>query len=67
MSNAAVTVLAAALAGISEANRNVDSDAPDLAADYFDPIGEHGVAAAIELPAGDRYRITVEWLRDESP
>ena len=30
----------------------------------IEPLGEHGVRSEIELPTGDRYRVSVEWIGD---
>ena len=52
----ASTILGAALAGHDLAGR-------DISASDIEPL-EHGAAATVELPGGDRYRVTVEWLGD---
>ena len=65
--NAATNVLARCLFGLSASTFNKpDADAPDFAAD-FEEAGEHAVSALVELPSGDRYRLTVAWLGEESP
>ena len=64
--NNAVTLLARMLTGISTTAQRVDADAPDFAGD-FEEAGEHTVKMILELPSGDTYRVTVEWLGAESP
>lgn len=66
MSNAAVPLLARMLFGISGTAKGVDVYEPDFAAD-FDVPSEHVVTSTITLPTGDTYRVTVEWLPEESP
>lgn len=63
---AAVGLLARMLYGVSETVPNVDPDSPDLAGD-IEVSGDHAVTATVTLPTGDTYRVTVEWLPEESP
>lgn len=65
-SNAAVGLLARMLFGLSQTAARVDGTAPDFGADFM-PYGDHAVAATITVETGDQYRVTVEWLKEESP
>ncbi len=64
--NAATGLLARMLFGISQSARPVDPEEPDFGGD-FEATNAYTVAAKITLPAGDTYRVTVEWLAEESP
>lgn len=66
MSNAAVPLLARMLFGISNTGQSFDADAPDFSANFEVP-DDHTVSTIITLPTGDEYRVTVEWLAEESP
>lgn len=67
-SNAAITLLSQMLVGITS-TRIVDPSAevPDFSLDDIRASGEHGVETTVQLATGDRYRVSVEWLREESP
>jgi len=68
--NAAISVLARCFAGLSLASsfeHDRDPEAPDYSADFEPQETDDKIAALVELPSGDRYRITVEWLSEESP
>lgn len=68
MSNAAVSLLSRMLFGVTETAPQVGSeDEMTLGLDSIEPVGEHGVATEIVLATGDKYRVSVEWLREESP
>lgn len=57
---AATNLLAAMLAGASQAHESIGMD--DLVTD-----GDTGLSATLVTPSGDRYRVSVVWLKDESP
>lgn len=47
---------------------NADGDPePDFGAGEFELLGENGIAVTIHLPSGDQYRVTIDWLKEESP
>jgi hypothetical protein len=53
----ATALLAGAITAVS------DPTGEGIGAGDFETL-EHGVAATIHAPSGDRYRISVEWLGD---
>lgn len=63
----AASLLGQMLAGIGMATGGAPLDVPTLSLEDAEPQGDFGMAATLVLPSGDKYRVTVEWLRDESP
>lgn len=67
--NAATSLLAQMLTGISYRRVLIPDadDAPDFSLDHIVASGDHAVETVVQVAAGDRYRVTVEWLSEESP
>lgn len=67
-SNAAASLLGQMLSGIGYTRVLIpDTEVPDFSLDEITANGEHGVETTVQVSTGDRYRVTVEWLREESP
>lgn len=66
MSNAAaIDLLAQMLTGIQHPSF-LSEDEPTLSMEAMAQEGDK-VSAILTRPSGDRYRLSVEWLREESP
>lgn len=65
---AALSLLSQMLAGIQHP-AFVSDDEPTFSAKSIStvPDAEDAVEVVLITPSGDHYRITVEWLQDESP
>lgn len=64
--DASVRLLGRMLAGLTATAPDDDPEAPDLSG-TIEPLGERGVTAKLALASGDTFRLTVEWLPEESP
>jgi hypothetical protein len=64
---AAAMFLGQLLSGIQHP-AHVPDDEPTVSAETIAPVeGEDAVETVLVLPSGDKFRVTVEWLSEESP